>query len=44
MMYVHTEDATLWRYRRRRQVLGFWHELKLQFWWGAHGGCDDSRQ
>lgn len=33
MLWVHTEDPTTWRYRRRRTVLGFWHSLKLQLYY-----------
>ncbi len=28
-----------WRNKRRRGVLGFWRELKLQLWDQLHGGC-----
>lgn len=39
MMFTGDPDPTTWRQKRRRCVLGFWHELKQQFWAQAHGGC-----
>lgn len=32
MLWVHSDDPRDWRYKRRRTVLGFWHQLKLQLW------------
>lgn len=32
MMFDNHEDRSRWRYKRRRTVLGFWHDLKLQMW------------
>lgn len=32
MLWVHSPDPADWRYKRRRTVLGFWHQLKLQLW------------
>lgn len=40
LMYVASEDPADWRHKRRRSVLGFWHELKLQIWFSIHGGCE----
>lgn len=28
------------RRRSRGNVLGYWHELKLMFWWSEHGRCE----
>lgn len=39
MMFVSTDDPSTWRQKRRRSVLGFWHELKLMDWEVLHGGC-----
>lgn len=30
MPWVHSDDPRDWRYKRRRTVLGFWRQLKLQ--------------
>lgn len=30
-----------WRQKRRRGVLGYWHELKVRMWELAHGYCDE---
>jgi hypothetical protein len=32
MLWVNNDDPETWRYKRRRTVLGFWHQLKLQLW------------
>jgi hypothetical protein len=40
MMVGPTTDRTQYRSLRRRGVLGFWHELKLQLWWYEHGACE----
>lgn len=32
MLWVHNDNPATWRYKRRRTVLGFWHQLKLQLW------------
>jgi hypothetical protein len=32
MMFVGSDDSSCWRHKRRRSVLGFWHELKRQQW------------
>ena len=32
MMMDGSDDSKDWRYKRRRTVLGFWHELKLQLY------------
>lgn len=32
LLWVDSEDASLWRYKRRHTVLGFWHALKLDAW------------
>lgn len=40
MMFVATHDASAWRSKSRRAVLGFWHQLKWSEWTQYHGGCD----
>lgn len=32
MMFTGAADPCDWRHKRRRSVLGFWHELKTQLW------------
>lgn len=32
MMFVHTDESTEWRYKRRGSVLGFMFQLKQQMW------------
>lgn len=32
MMWTPEDDPSSWRSKRRRSVLGFWRELKLQMW------------
>ncbi len=32
MMMVGSDDPSKWRYKRRRSVLGFWHQIKQQMW------------
>jgi len=32
MLWSHDPDPRTWRYKRRRTVLGFWRQLKLQMW------------
>jgi hypothetical protein len=32
VLWVNNDDRSTWRYKRRRTVLGFWHQLKLQLW------------
>jgi hypothetical protein len=32
MMYSGSTDPSQWRSKRRRSVLGYWHELKRQLW------------
>jgi len=39
MMRTFSQDPKDWRYKRRRGVLGFWHELKLNSWFYEHGLC-----
>lgn len=33
MMFDNHEDRSRWKYKRRRTVLGAWHDLKLQLYW-----------
>lgn len=39
MMRTFSHDPSDWRHKRRRSVLGFWHELKLNSWFYEHGNC-----
>lgn len=32
LMFDNHEDRARWKYKRRRTVLGAWHELKLQLY------------
>jgi hypothetical protein len=32
-------DPARWKYRRRRSVLGYWRQIKLQLWDSIHEGC-----
>jgi len=32
MMWVNDTDSSRWRHKRRKSVLGYWHELKLAMW------------
>jgi hypothetical protein len=41
MMVTGDPDPKEWRQKRRHSVLGFFRELKLQFWWQTHGGCEE---
>ncbi len=36
---MFTNEPPPWRSKSRAAVLGFWRELKVQFWRAAHGGC-----
>lgn len=40
MMWVSDDDPGSWRNKRRRGVLGFWHELKWHDWQVTHGACE----
>jgi hypothetical protein len=32
MLWSGSDDPSTWRYKRRRTVLGLWHQIKLQLW------------
>ena len=38
MLWVHDDDRTRWRHKRRHTVLGFMHELKLMLWYSTQDG------
>ena len=40
MMRVHSEDPRDWRYKRRRSVLGYWHQIKREMWETLHRSCE----
>lgn len=42
LMYVGGDDPTQWRHKGRRQVLGYWTELKRQLWDEAHQACPET--
>lgn len=44
MLWVNNDDPATWRYKRRRTVLGFWHQLKLQLWNQYLDALDGERQ
>lgn len=39
MLWVASDDARDWRYKRRGTVLGKWRQLKLQMWDRHLAGC-----
>lgn len=41
MMYVSSPDPRDWLNRRRRGVLGFWHQLKRELYLYSHRGCKE---
>jgi hypothetical protein len=41
MMWRASDDPKEWRQKRRRSVLGFWKELKLELWEQFHGFCSE---
>jgi hypothetical protein len=40
MMWCASDDPKMWRSKRRRSVLGFFRELKLNMFDAHHGYCD----
>jgi len=44
MLWVHNDDPSKWRYKRRRTILGFWRSLKLQMWAQYLDAIDGERQ
>jgi hypothetical protein len=32
MMWMNTDNAAEWKYKRRGTVLGYWRDLKLKMW------------
>lgn len=39
-MWVDSADASTWRYRTRRCVLGCWHETKLRMFASHKAECE----
>ena len=31
-MFVHSEDSSKWRYKRKGGILGYWHMVKQREW------------
>ena len=31
-MFVHSEDSSKWRYKRKGSILGYWHMVKQREW------------
>lgn len=44
MLWVHSDDPRDWKYKRRRTVLGFWRQLKLQLWAQYQDAIEGERQ
>jgi hypothetical protein len=44
LLWSSSDDPTTWRYRRRRTVLGFWHQLKQQLYAQMMERIDDGQQ
>jgi len=44
MLWVDNQDPSTWRYKRRRTVLGFWHQLKQQLWAQYQDAVDGEQQ
>ena len=40
MMWSDSTDPADWRYKTRRMVLGYWHQLKLGMWRSHCAECD----
>lgn len=41
MMFTASEDRKDWRQKRRRCVLGYWHELKREMYLLHHQHCEE---
>lgn len=42
LMYTGSDDPSTWRRKGRKQVLGYWRELKLQAWEEIHRHCPET--
>ena len=40
MLWVGTPDYSQWKYKRRRTVLGLWHQIKMSLWDQHLKGCE----
>jgi hypothetical protein len=40
MMWVDSDDSTLWRYKTRRMVLGYWRQIKQAMWASHCAECE----
>jgi len=43
MLWVDDPDPARWRQKRRRSILGFWHQLKLEMWQQHCHDCEQSK-
>jgi len=41
LMWSWSDDPAQWRYKTRRLVLGFWHQLKQDMWKQHVNECRD---
>lgn len=41
MLWSYSDDSSTWRYKRRRTVLGKWHQLKQELWGYHLEECND---
>jgi hypothetical protein len=44
MMTVSDPDPKMWRQKRRRSVLGFMREYKIELFYYTHGACAEQRE
>ena len=42
MLWVGSDDYTLWKYKRRNTVLGLWHGMKKAMWRDHLRDCEES--
>ena len=40
LMWSDSSDSTTWRHKGRRQVLGYWRQLKLDMWAAHCAECE----
>jgi hypothetical protein len=41
LLWSWSDDPTQWRYKTRRIVLGFWHQMKQDMWRAHVAECRD---
>lgn len=41
MLWSGSDDPSTWRYKRRRTVLGLWHQIKREQWFDHLDDCED---